>query len=137
VRLFGQWNREHRAGSVGVEVGFTLQRGPDTVRVPDVYFMAKGRLSHEASRRGYPDATPDLIVEIRSPNDTWQSLVDRANALLAAGARMALLVEPDQFIEVRRPGQEPRRLGLDDLFDGEDVLPGFACLVREFFPEEY
>src|SRR5579884_1878174 len=126
-RRIGNWNAGSKAGSVGTEVGFTLQRGPDTVRVPDVFFIAKGRVSREASRRGYPDAAPDLVVEVRSPNDTWQSLVDRANALLAAGSRMALLVEPDQFIEVHRPGQESRRLGLDDTFDGEDVLPGFRC----------
>ena len=80
-----EWNREHRAGGVGAAGGFTLQRGPDTVRVPDVYFMAKGRVSPEASRRGYPEAAPDLVVEVRSPNDTWQSLVDRANNLFRRG----------------------------------------------------
>ena len=50
---------------------------------------------------------------------------------------MALLVEPDQLFELRRPGQEPRRLGLDDVVVGDDMLPGFSCPVRDFFPEEY
>ena len=134
---FREWNRGAKAGSIGVEVGFTLERAPDTVRVPDVFFVAKGRLTREQSRRGYAEVAPDLIVEIRSPNDTWRSLVDRAESFFARGTRMAILVEADQFIEVRQPGRERQRLGLDERFDGADVLPGFSCRVADFFPEEY
>ncbi|HLG74417.1 MAG TPA: Uma2 family endonuclease [Chloroflexota bacterium] len=132
-----EWNRRTKAGSIGAEVGYTLERGPDTVRVPDVFFIAKGRVSREQSRRGYAEVAPDLIVEIRSPSDSWQSLMDRAEQFLEHGSRMALLVEADQFIEVLRPGEQPERLTLADVFDGADVLPGFSCRVADFFPEEY
>ena len=26
---------------------------------------------------------------------------------------------------------------LDDVFDGGDALPGFTCVVRDFFPPQY
>jgi hypothetical protein len=48
-----------------------------------------------------------------------------------------VLVEPDEFAEVRRAGAEPRKLSLDDVLDGDDALPGFSCRVKDLFPEEY
>ena len=135
-RRLGNWNAETKAGRVSVETGYTLERSPDTVRVPDIAFVAKGRILKGQGRRGYMDLAPDLIVEVRSPNDSWPSLVDRADTFFAAGTRIAMLVEPDEFVEVRRPGQEPIKLGLNDVFECEDVLPGFRCRVGDFFPEE-
>ena len=92
ARRIGNWNREAKAGSLGVEVGFTLERSPDTVRVPDIFFIARGRMSREAARRGYAELAPDFIVEIRSPNDSWQSMIDRANTFFARGTLLAVLV---------------------------------------------
>ncbi len=133
-QLIANWNDQAQLGEVAVEGGFTLERDPDTVRGPDVSFVLKGRITREEARRGFPDLAPDLAVEVRSPNDTWAELVEKAEQLLAAGARMVVLVEPDQFLEVRRPGRAPERLGPDDTFGGEGVLPGFRCRVQDLFP---
>lgn len=135
--LFRNWNKQAKAGRVGVEGGYTIELRPDTVRAPDVSFVRKGRIPRDKTRRGFPAVAPDLVVEVKSPGDSWRYLIDKAQQFFTAGTRMAVLMEPDQFIEVHRPGQEPRRLGLDDVFDGEDVLPGFTCKVSDFFPEEY
>ena len=43
---------------------------PDTVRGPDVAFWSKERLPlDQPPPQGYPNAVPDLCVEIRSPHD--------------------------------------------------------------------
>lgn len=136
-RRVGNWNLERKAGSVGPEGGFTIELRPDTVRAPDISFVAKGRIPEGQKRRGFPTIAPDFIVEVRSPGDSWSTLVQKADQFFAAGTRMALLLEPDQFGEVHRPGQQPLRLSLDDVFDGADVLPGFTCRIADFFPEEY
>jgi Uma2 family endonuclease len=136
ARLLLNWNDSARAGTVHVETGYTIEQQPDTVRVPDIAFVRKGRVPPEQRRRGYPRLAPDFVAEIRSPNDRWQYLVDKAENLFQAGTRMALLFEADEFAELRRPGQEPRKLLPDDIFDGEDILPGFRCRVRDFFPPE-
>ncbi len=135
-RLLKNWNDIAKAGVVGAG-GYTLERRPDTVRGPDVSFISKGRMSRQQARRGFPELAPDLIVEVRSPNDTWAELVEKAEQFMGAGTRLALLVEPDEFVELRRPGRETQRLGLDDVFESPDVLPGFRCQVRDLFPEEY
>ncbi len=131
------WNEAARGGVVSVEAGYALERDPDTVRVPDISFVSRGRLTAEQARRGIPDLAPDLAVEVRSPNDPWPELVRKAEQFMAAGTRLVWLIEPDEFVEVRGPGREPVRLGPDDLLSGEDVLPGFECRVRDLFPEEY
>lgn len=134
--LIRDWSRRTQAGSVTVESGFTLERRPDTVRGPDVSFVAKGRLSRDQARKGFPDLAPDFVAEVRSPDDGWAELRAKAQEYLRAGSRMVVLVEPDEFIEVWRPGEEPLRLGLEDELDGGDVLPGFSCGVTDLFPPE-
>ncbi|HVA23529.1 MAG TPA: Uma2 family endonuclease [Chloroflexota bacterium] len=133
--LLDFWNRMHKAGRVACDAGVILERDPDTVRGPDVSFVRKGRISAEQARRGFVELAPDLAVEVKSPNDTWASQVAKAQEYLAKGTALVLLVRPDEYAEVHRPGQQPLRLGLDDIFTAEDVLPGFAAPIRDFFPE--
>lgn len=136
-RLVDAWNDEVQAGIVGVEPGCRLERDPDTVPLLDLAYTAKGRMTREQARQGYPDLAPDFVAEIRSPGNTWRELEEKAAHYLALGVRLVVLVEPDQFIQVHRPGVAPVKLGLDDVFTAEEVLPGFSCRVRDLFPEEF
>ncbi len=43
------------------ETGFKIESAPDTVRAPDVAFIAKSRLP-DVEPRGYPNWAPDLPV---------------------------------------------------------------------------
>jgi Uma2 family endonuclease len=115
--------------------GFILERDPDTVRAPDVCFVRKGRLAGRDLTK-FPEMVPDFPVEVRSPNNGWKELVEKRQQFMERGTEMVAIVEPDEFMEVHRPGQEPRRrLYPDDTFSAEDILPGFSCRVRELFPE--
>jgi Uma2 family endonuclease len=129
--LFLAGNREHRWGRFASDAGYMLQHEPDTVRGPDISFFRAGRTP---SPRGFREAIPDFIVEVRSPNDSWQEIVDKTEEFFAHGTELAWLVQIGHFVEVRRPGQEPFRLGLDDVLTAEDMLPGFSCRVRDLFP---
>lgn len=134
--LIRAWVRRTGGGRVSVEGGFTLERGPDTVRGPDVSFVQKGRLTREQSRRGFPDIAPDLAVEIRSPDQSWRELEEKAREYFAAGTRMVWFVEMDAFLEILWPDGQRRRLGSHETVEVDDLLPGFRCQVRDFFPEE-
>ena len=57
---------QHRAGEVlAAETGSILRRAPDTVRAPDVAFVAAERVPEVG--RGFPESAPDLVVEVVSP----------------------------------------------------------------------
>ncbi|MHB8618088.1 MAG: Uma2 family endonuclease [Chloroflexota bacterium] len=132
--LLERWNEQAGLGDVLVEAGFTLERHPDTVRGPDVSFVRAGRVSRQQAEHGFPELAPDLAIEVRSPNDTWSELVEKAEQLMAAGTRTVWLIDPDRFVEVLQPGAESQRLGLDGALSGGEVLPGFRCTVKDLFP---
>jgi Uma2 family endonuclease len=135
-RVVDVWNDDAEAGIVMTDAGFHLERNPDTVRGPDVSFVRKGRLTQQQTLRGFAEIAPDAAFEVRSVNDTWAELVRKAEEYMAKGCPFVVLVEADKFAEVYRPGQPPARLGLDDVLDGGDELPGFSCRVRDLFPEQ-
>src|SRR5687768_4747230 len=69
VRLtwrLGQHVETRGLGAVlGADTGFWLERDPDTVRAPDIAFVAR-----ESSARtpGFIEGPPDLAVEVVSPS---------------------------------------------------------------------
>ena len=53
---------------------------------------------------------------------------------LTHGVRMVWLVNPElKTVEVHAPGSPSLRLTEDDTLDGDEVLPGFSCMVSEVF----
>src|SRR5262245_56711245 len=55
-----------RSGSVAV----ILQRNPDHVFGADAVFISNARLPIRRSKEGYLETIPELVVEVRSKNDT-------------------------------------------------------------------
>ena len=112
------------------EPGYRLETAPDTVRAPDVAWIASGRLP--PGTRGYPNLAPDLAVEVRSPR---QDLSDKAQMWLRYGSREVWTADPEPPVSItrHRPGQPPVTLYEDDTLDGGDLLPGFSITVRRLF----
>src|SRR5213083_587276 len=125
-----------RAGAgqlFAAETGFTLFRGPDTVRAPDVAFVGRGRLPDPIAD-GFPELAPDLVVEVLSPNDRPGETLAKVGDWLEAGARLVWLIDPERRIaRVYRPDGSESTIAADGQLDGEDVLPGFACSLAGIF----
>jgi Uma2 family endonuclease len=121
-------------GTVLVEAGYVLRRGPDTVRGPDVSFISITRLPPDRIPEQFIPGAPDLAVEILSPDSRWSEIEEKVADYLAGGARLVWLVEPrEQRVIVRYPDRPSRVLGPQDILDGENVVPGFALAVAELF----
>ena len=130
--LLGGFSDQTDCGGMSVRSGFLLERDPDTVRCPDLAWVAPGRIA--SSFAGYPELAPDLVVEVRSPNESQRHMAERAMMWLSHGVRMAVVADPGPpALTVYRPGQPPLALGEFDVFDGGDVLPGFTAAVWSFF----
>jgi Uma2 family endonuclease len=113
---------------------------PNKVRRPDVSFIRAGRFPGNKTPKGWGRIAPDLVVEVISPNDIADEVEEKITDWLSAGVTMVWVVYPStRTLRVHRPRSSP--LGrVSDLTDadtlvGEDVLPGFTCLVREIFQE--
>lgn len=117
--LLTQFARPGRLGTVFVGRGYVLARGPDTVRTPDVSFVAAAHSEERA---------PDLAVELRSAGDRREAVAE----YLAAGTRLVWAIDPARrTATIHAPGAPPRSIGEDDALDGGDVVPGFPYPLRD------
>lgn len=123
---------QRQIGWVTVETGVITERDSDTVRAPDVAYWSRERLPELPNK--FTDVVPDLAVEVVSPGDTYQQVSEKVFHYLEHGVRMVWLVEPElRTVTIYRSLQEARVLRQSDEIDGADVLPGFKCVVSEFF----
>lgn len=126
---------DHGLGTVvAAETGFLLSRDPDTVRAPDAAFVSLDRLPPAEQRSGFLALAPDLVVEVVSPSDRADDVAEKVTAWLAVGSRMVWAVYPSQHLVVtHHPDGSAQLLGVDDVIDGEDVLPGLRAPVSSLF----
>ena len=131
-----QFVRQHKLGEVLVgEIGIFIQREPDRIRAADVVFVSKERLA-QTTASGYLKTAPDLVVEIISPTDRWQTVRDKLEDYFAIGVHRVWIVEPEtRAVLVYRSVTEMNRLGEGDIINGEGVLEGFSLPVSELFEE--
>jgi Uma2 family endonuclease len=132
--LLKSWQRSHPGGQILVDVGHVIERGPDTVRGPDVAFVRTGRL--DMRRTSWVEGGPDLAIEIRSPRDRRGEIGERVADYLRAGTTLVWIVDPARRnVVVRMHGAPDRVLSGDALLDGGNVLPGFSVRVAELFED--
>jgi Uma2 family endonuclease len=127
------WSDENDYGSVGAgEPGYRLDRDPDTVRAPDVVWIAPGRIPE--GTQGYPELAPDLAVEVKSPGNSNPEMAAKAAMWLSYGSREVWVADPETTTITRhRPNAAPVTLGEDDILDGDELLPGFSAPVWRLF----
>lgn len=111
------------------DTGFHIESNPDTVRAPDLAFLAEERAA-AIKNRGYARVAPDLVAEVLSPDDRPGEVRDKIADWLAAGVELVWVIDP------RRRAADVYRLdgrvsNGETQLDGENVLPGFARAVDE------
>jgi Uma2 family endonuclease len=114
--------------------GFLLPGLRDTVRSPDVAFVTQRQLPKEGIGSGWLSVSPDLVVEILSPNETASELEEKIRDYHAAGTHLFWIVDPAlRIVSIRSASAPERWLREGDTLDGGDILPGFALPVTRLF----
>ena len=114
-------------GVYAAETGFKLTTNPDTVRAPDIAFVARERLP-APSTTGYPALAPDLAVEVLSPGDRPGEVLAKVADWLSAGTRLVWVLDPERRLaRVYRHDGSETIVTAEGALAGEDVLPGFGC----------
>jgi Uma2 family endonuclease len=138
ISLIHQHVRANRLGKVfAQDCGYQCYSDdPKKVRFPDGSFLARGRLPDERTPLGHIRISPDLAVEVISPNDTAEEVETKRREYLRAGVRLVWIVYPEnRTVHVSRQAGPPAELDFDAQLTGEDVLPGFTCRVAELFED--
>ncbi len=108
---------------------------PRNARKPDVSFIRLERLPDGWLADGYFTIAPDLAVEVLSPNDLAYEVDEKIREYLDAGVKLVWIINPEQrWVTVHRADGGIAKLKESDTVDGEQVVAGFSCTVRELFP---
>lgn len=130
----GTYVNEHHLGKLyAAETGFLLERDPDSVRAPDIAFIAAYR-ADQANTPGYIPIPPDLAVEVNSPGDRAGDVAAKVQWWLTHGTKLVWVVDPKpQTVTAYHPGGSAHVYAAQDTLDGGDVLPGFAMPLASLF----
>jgi Uma2 family endonuclease len=126
--------QQHHLGWVLTgEVGVYIRRNPDRVRGADIVFLSRERWP-EGPPEGFLEGTPDLVVEIMSPNDRWQEVRQEIAEYFSIGVRWVWIVEPEnRAVLVFRSSSDFQQFGAEDMLVGEGRLEGFTLAVVSLF----
>ena len=110
------------------DTGIITERGPDSVRGPDISYWSKNRLKEVPV--GYIEISPDLLVEVLSPSNTSKQIRAKLAEYFAKGVRLVWVIAPeDRTLTIYRTPEEGRVLHETATVTGEDVLPGFTLRI--------
>jgi Uma2 family endonuclease len=123
-------------GEARTEVGVILWRNPDRVVTPDALFVAKKSLPIRESAEGYLETIPELVVEVRSKNDSAAYVRRKVDHYLKAGVELVLVADPtSKAITVHQPKSEPVTLGIGDTLTLPSLIPDFSLRLADIFRE--
>jgi Uma2 family endonuclease len=133
--ILRNYARKHHGWSVSVgDPGTKLAGDPDTLRGPDVGMVHKDRKPTGKGAEGWLQGAPDIVVEVIGDSQSHAELAKKALEFLAAGASMVWVLDVDaEKLILYTPPNQIRVLTAQETMTGGDILPGFSCLVAEFF----
>jgi Uma2 family endonuclease len=118
----------------GAETGFLITRDPDTVRAPDVAFIAHENLPAKEPTEAFWPGAPDLAVEVLSPDDRRREVLDKTQMWFDSGTKQVWIVDPDsRTVTVYQSMTDSTVFRMGDELDGSDVVAGFRCKVADVF----
>lgn len=121
---------------LGNDAGMVTEHDPDTVRGPDISFFSYSRIPKGADLEGYAKVAPEIVFEVRSPNDRWPKILGRASEFLNAGVLVVYVVDPktETVTAFDADADQPSRtLQGDDELAFPEPLSGLHIAVRELF----
>jgi Uma2 family endonuclease len=106
----------------------------DRVRGADVCYFSYECLPKGPIPKGLLEVSPELIIEVRSPSQGWNSVYTKVGEYLAVGVRVVVVLDMDTLsATVYRNNEFQQVFDNGDELTIPDVLPGFSVLVRKFF----
>ncbi len=126
---------ERGHGEAFAEVAVILRRYPDHLVGPDAAFVTTAQFPVRTSPEGYLVTVPELVVEVRSKNDTQPEIDEKVNDYLVVGVLLVWVADPDaRTVTAHQPGQTPVVFTATDTLTALPVIPGFAVLVGDLLP---
>ena len=126
------WSND--SGQVAIEWSVVLQRlGKDWVPVPDLLYVSHERLAADWREDAPCPVLPELVIEIVSPDQTFNQLAQKAMDYLSAGIdRVWVVYPPMRSLTVFFADRPPETYRGDRLITDE-LFPNLAVTSEQFF----
>ena len=113
-----------------------LERKPDHLVGAHAAFITSQSLPQRETPEGYLETIPELIVEIRSKNDTAKAIAEKVVDYLQAGAKLIWVLDPAvEAVAEHRPNSQPKTVQKSDKLTCDDIIPGFRLMLTDLFRE--
>jgi Uma2 family endonuclease len=132
--LLVQWAQN--SGEVGVEWAVTLMRnGRDWVPIPDLLYISYTRLNRDSVMDEACPVSPELAIEIISPDQTFAEMTEKATDYLKAGVLRVWVVDAKaKAMTIFYPDAPPQtKRGNDTLADS--LLEGITFTPQDVFQQ--
>ncbi len=127
----------NRLGRALMETLFHLPLPVDRNRRPDVAFVSAQAIAETPTQPGSDnawDVLPELMVEVISPSDIAEEIIERLHDYFGAGVKLVWIVYPTRrLIHVYQSLRQVRILGEEDELNGGSVIPDFRIPIRSLF----
>ncbi len=116
------------------EVGAILNRERGTTVGIDVAYFGPDVTTNEDTGTTLYDGPPELAVEILSPSNTQDEVMNKVEDYLACNVPLTWVIEPrHRTVTVYRPDAEPVLFNVTQTLAGDAAPPGFSCPVADLF----
>jgi Uma2 family endonuclease len=138
--ILSDFARPKKLGLAVCEVLFHLAGLLDRNRRPDAAFVScerwpLGRAIPVAENAW--DVVPDLAIEVVSPSDQADDLMEKIEEYFRAGVKLVWVVYPiRRLVYVFESMQKVHGLDVHSELDGGTLLPGFRLPLKELFSQE-
>jgi Uma2 family endonuclease len=129
------WTRRDQAGvAFDSSGGFKLPNG--ATRSPDAAWVRRSHLAGltEEQKQKFLPLCPDFVIELRSPTDNLQAVLDKMQEYLDNGAQLGWLLDPlTRRVHVYLPQRPPEILDAPNTLSADPLLPGFVLDLRKIW----
>ncbi|MCC7419236.1 MAG: Uma2 family endonuclease [Planctomycetaceae bacterium] len=114
--------------------GIITRRNPDSLRGADVAFYSYARLPKGPIPEGYLQVAPEIVFEVKSPDDRWTDIIEKVGEYLAAGVLAVCVLEPAKSVAcVYRSDEATQTFTVDQTLELPEPLADFRIPVARFF----
>ena len=123
--------KKNKIGRIYNEAHFQI--GADK-RVPDVAFVSADRIPPTGEPEKFWSFAPDLAVEIVSPTDFYQDVLDKIDEYFKAQVKQVWLINPEkENLTIYFSFDETKVLSKTDILTCEQILPNFRLKLSDIF----
>lgn len=133
--LLSRLAEDRGLGIAMASVAIILRRNPDRVVVPEAAFILNRSRPVRVSVEDYLETIPEIVVEVRSKNDSMNEVRAKKEEYFEAGVQLVWVLDPrDNTVAAHEPGKPVQTFGVDETLT-TPLLPGFAVPVAKLFAE--